>query len=63
MPKIYAIYVGAGGYVDGVPACDLTQDEWDALSDEMKAHALAAGTHEIKSPRKNDEQTGEITDG
>ncbi len=33
------IYEGNGEYVPGVPARDLTDDEWLALTDEQKAQA------------------------
>ncbi len=49
MPK--AKYVGAGNYVDGVPARDLDAAEWAALSEALQSKALAAGTHKLISPK------------
>ena len=35
--KVYAKYLGEGNFVPGVPARDLSRDEWDALTDEQRA--------------------------
>ena len=43
---VYARYTG-NGYVEGVPAADMSRAEWFSLSDERKAFALEAGTHTI----------------
>lgn len=46
---VYAVYIGRGAFVNGVPAKDLTKTEWLALSEEARAEALQAKTHELKS--------------
>ena len=33
-------------FIYGVPARDLTADEWHALSDEERSHLLASGLYE-----------------
>jgi len=45
---IYAVYIGKGAYINGVPSKDLTKTEWLALSEEERALALKAKTHELK---------------
>ncbi len=47
MSKVVAKYVGKGAYIDGIPARDMTSDEWDALSEEQRKKALDAGTHRL----------------
>ena len=45
---VYAKYVGKDiCFVVGVPACDLTKAEWEALPEEARKFALAAGTHQL----------------
>lgn len=43
---VYARYTG-NGYIDGVPAADMSRIEWFSLPDERKKFALDAGTHVI----------------
>jgi hypothetical protein len=40
-------YQGAGAYVSGVPARDLTDEEYAALSDELRERLTASGLYEI----------------
>lgn len=39
-------YVGNGDYLFGVPARDLTKDEFDALNDEQKDAVKKSGVYE-----------------
>ena len=45
-------YTGAGAYVLGIPARDLTEEEWAALTDEQRARAAdlykQGGAHRAK---------------
>ena len=34
-------------YLDGVPARDLTQEEWEALSAEKQSRAIASGLYKV----------------
>lgn len=47
-----AKYVGRGAYVQGVPAKDLEEEEWDALSERQQSLALEH-THELAGRRKS----------
>jgi hypothetical protein len=48
-PESYAHYTGDGStYVTGIPARDMTRDEWDGIRDDLKALALGMGLYEIK---------------
>lgn len=38
---VKAVYQGAGAYINGVPARDLTTDDWAALTDEQQAAVRA----------------------
>ena len=42
-----AIYVGAGNYLDGIPARDLTDEEYDALTREQKRDVRRSGLYEM----------------
>lgn len=55
--KPHAKYVGDGAFVAGVPARDLTEEEWETLPEKLRKWAETAGTHEVtagarKSPAK-----------
>ena len=45
-------YIGNGAYLVGVPARDLTVDEWAALDDETRATALALKLYEKGTKRE-----------
>jgi hypothetical protein len=47
MGDVYAKYVGGGAFVNGVPARDLTKDEWDALDEGARARALELKLHQV----------------
>lgn len=41
-------YLGDGNaWIDGIPARDLTADEWAELTEAQKAHALASGLYQL----------------
>ena len=45
-------YIGDGtAYFPGVPMRDLEQDEWDALSDNIKTALVAAKLFDAKAPK------------
>lgn len=46
MAKI--IYNGKN-FVQGIPARDLTQEEWDALPEELKDLAVSSGIYKIEN--------------
>lgn len=53
-------YVGGGDYAPGVPARDLTTEEWAALSDEARAVAEALyQKSEVSSQTSEAEAEGE----
>ena len=41
-----AVYTGAGAFVHGIPARDLTAAEWAALTDAQRAFATASGLYQ-----------------
>jgi len=59
MSNVYVEYTGPG-YVQGVPARDLTREDWDALTDEQKKAAVnSSGVYKfIKAvkPKETDEK-------
>jgi hypothetical protein len=41
-------YLGDGSaYVEGIPARDLTRDEWDRLRADLRERALATGLYAV----------------
>jgi hypothetical protein len=51
-PKIEPIesgvtYNGAGNFIIGLPARDMTQEEWEACSENLRARALASGLYSL----------------
>jgi len=36
-------------FIQGIPARDLTQEEWDALPDEVKELAVSSGVYKVES--------------
>lgn len=59
----YAKYIGEGAFVAGVPARDLTQEEWEAIPIERCKLALAAGTHVVAPDREPQKRTSKKKDG
>lgn len=60
-----ATFKGDGAdFVQGVPARDLTADDWDLLTDDQKRAAKGSGLYEINglvTPRAKDEEPEEPT--
>lgn len=48
--KIAVVYAGAGQYLPGVPAADMTEDEWLALPAETRARALELDLYQVAAP-------------
>ena len=44
---IYAKYVGKGSFLFGLPARDITKDEFDGLSDDLKTALAGSGLYEV----------------
>lgn len=44
---IYAHYVGNGSYLPGLPACDMTREEWDIQPEDLRELALELGLYEV----------------
>ena len=60
---IYAKYIGKDIYfVAGVPACDLTKAEWEALTEDQRKLALASGTHQLTNA-KSGAKAAEVNHG
>lgn len=43
----YARYVGGGKFLTGVPARDLTAEEWEAYSKAERDHFIKLGLYEV----------------
>ena len=70
--KTYARYSGGGVYAFGVPACDLSKEQWDSLEKKYRDVALKVGTHTIvesksaakpKPEEPHEDSVGEIENG
>lgn len=46
-PALKATYVGNGLYISGVPARDLTDEDWAALSEEQWAQITGSGLYDL----------------
>jgi len=57
--QIKAIYVGAGRFILGVPARDLTAQEWDALPPETQELAMREKIYQIIQPKKVEQKNKE----
>lgn len=42
-------YIGAGRWLNGIPARDMSADEWGAIDPELRAQALALGLYEVQA--------------
>ncbi len=49
------IYNPEAGYWQGVPARDLTQDEWQALPKELQKHLVEIGMYKVEKSKKEGE--------
>lgn len=56
-------FTNKGEYIDGIPDRDLTDAEWNALTQELKEKALACGLYQAQSeaaaPKKKTAQAEE----
>jgi hypothetical protein len=43
-----ATYVGEGEYLNGVPARDLSTEDWDALTPDLQVEVVASGLYEFE---------------
>ena len=55
------IYFGAGEFIGGVPARDLTLEEWNALPSKLQSQCLATNVYRIVQP--GDPTPDEATEG
>ena len=46
------IYIGNGNYLSGVPACDMTLAEWEALDESVRARALKLKLYQVESVKR-----------
>jgi len=42
-----AVYVGGGKFINGIPARDLTADEWASFSSEERDYFVKLGIYEV----------------
>lgn len=59
--EIAARYKGGANFLNGVPARDLTQTEWDALDAETRQACLALGLYEPVTTASHATETVEPT--
>ena len=52
------LYIGFGRFLDGVPARDLTADEWAALPEAARALAVALDLYQVVRAETEGEQDG-----
>lgn len=58
MNEIFVIYLGEGGaYVEGIPARDLTFEEWSRLRASLQQFALATRLYQIAKKVEPDSVT------
>lgn len=46
--KFRAVYIGEGAFISGVPARDLSQEEWEAIGTRRQEAAIAGGIFKIE---------------
>lgn len=57
---IRAKYKGDGaGYHTGIPARDISEEEWDSLPDELKATASASPLYELRGEARREGEQAE----
>lgn len=49
-----AKYIGDGAFIHGVPARDMDESEWDALTDEEREAALVRKLYRLSGARRSD---------
>lgn len=56
------IYTGDGGYLDGIPARDLTDEEYDALTREQKRDVRRSGLYKIEAAEPDESEAKESSE-
>lgn len=56
---IKAKYVGAGDYLNGIPARDLTEADWAQLTSEQQVAVATSPLYEIQAAKKTAKKDGE----
>lgn len=51
MAKKYAVYVGGGEHIIGLPAHDMAKKEFESYPKELRQAALNAGLYQIESEK------------
>lgn len=49
------IYVGSGDYIVGLPAANMTEEQWESYPKELTKPALKLGLYEINQPKTKHE--------
>lgn len=57
-----ARYVGGGAWLHGIPARDLTAEEWEALSQEQRDAATARGLYVVEETAEPEATADEPAD-
>lgn len=60
---IFVKYVGGGNsFIPGVPSCDMSESEWNAVPEDLRKLALAAGTHQLVK-KQGGKPAAEVSNG
>lgn len=55
---IAVLYIGVDAYLYGVPARDMTADEWGAIAPELQQTAMALGLYQlVEKPKERGSAT------
>lgn len=49
---VKATYIGSGAFVMGIPARDISVEEWDAMSTETQAAIARCGLYEMAESKE-----------
>jgi hypothetical protein len=52
MPAKQVVYIGDGSYLIGVPACDMTLPEWEALPETTRTAAIQQQLYQVGTVRR-----------
>ena len=58
----YATYIGNGIYLIGVPARDMSREEWESLSEEMRDRLLRMGLMYVRPEPEPEELEENVND-
>jgi len=50
------IYIGQGYFLGGVPARDLTAEEWSKLDKDIQKRAIALGLYEVVAKEMSEDE-------